>query len=172
MVMKKQRRTTLEDVARAAGVSMMTVSRVINNKGRISQETRNRVFEIIENLDYRPNHAARTLVTNKTFMVALVEPDITNPYFSEVFQGVEDVLRLENYNVLVANTDETPAREKEILEKLGMRRLMAHHLQPSPPDAELLPFWSVSPVSWPLHGQLLKRLAALSAAIMRPVTVR
>jgi LacI family transcriptional regulator len=140
MVMKKQRRTTLEDVARAAGVSMMTVSRVINNTGRISSETRNRVFEVIEQLDYRPNHAARTLVTNRTFMVALVEPDITNPYFSEVFQGIEDVLRLENYNVLVANTNETPAREKEILEKLDDTLIDGLIIcSPRLPDAELLP---------------------------------
>lgn len=115
---RKHRRTTLEDVAREAGVSMMTVSRVINNKGRISEETRRRVLDVIKQFDYRPNRAARTLVTNKTSMVALIEPDITNPYFAEVFQGVEDVLRLEDYSVLVANTNETPAREREVLEKL------------------------------------------------------
>jgi LacI family transcriptional regulator len=115
---KKQQRITIEDVAREAGVSMMTVSRVINNKGRISEPTRQHVFHVIEQLDYRPNRAARTLVTNKTFMVALVEPDITNPYFAELFRGVEDILRQEDYSVLVANTNETPGREKEILEKL------------------------------------------------------
>lgn len=115
---KKQQRITLEDVARAANVSMMTVSRVINNTGRISDETRQHVLGIIEELGYRPNHAARTLVTNKSFLVALVQPDITNPYFSEVFQGVEDVLRGENYSVLVANSNETPIREQEILERL------------------------------------------------------
>lgn len=96
---------------------MMTVSRVINHKGHISEQTRQRVFEAIEELGYRPNRAARTLVTNKTAMVALVVPDITNPYFAEVFQGIEDVLRLKDYNVLVANTNETPQREREILEK-------------------------------------------------------
>lgn len=115
---KKQHRVTVEDVAREAGVSMMTVSRVINNKGRISEQTRQHVSRIIEKLGYRPNRAARSLVTNRTYMVALVEPDITNPYFSGMFQGVEDVLRQEDYNVLVANTNETPAREKDILEKL------------------------------------------------------
>src|SRR5262245_42699743 len=115
---RKQQRATLEDVAREAGVSMMTVSRVINNEGRISDMTRQHVFEVIEKLDYRPNRAARTLVTHKTFVVALVEPDITNPYFAELFHGVEDVLRLENYSVLMANSNEMPSREQEILEKL------------------------------------------------------
>ncbi|MBZ0309479.1 MAG: LacI family transcriptional regulator [Anaerolineae bacterium] len=115
---KKQQRVTLEDVAQAAGVSMMTVSRAINNTGRISQATRQHVFAVIDRLGYRPNHAARTLVTNTTYLVAFVVPDITNPYFSEIFQGVEDVLRDENYNVLVANTNETPAREKDVLARL------------------------------------------------------
>src|SRR5690554_1166954 len=113
-----KRRITLEDVARVAGVSTMTVSRVINNTGRISDDTRQHVKKIIDELGYRPNRAARALVTNKSYMVAFIQPDITNPYFSEVFQGVEDVLREDDYSVLVANTNETPVREKEILEKL------------------------------------------------------
>lgn len=116
-LMAKQR-ITLEDVAQVAGVSTMTVSRVINNTGRISDETRSHVQKIIDQLGYRPNRVARALVTNKSFLVALIQPDITNPYFSEVFQGVEDVLREFEYSVLVANTNETPAREREILEKL------------------------------------------------------
>lgn len=115
---KKRQRVTIEDVAREAGVSMMTVSRVVNKTGRISEETIQHVTQVIKKLGYRPNRAARSLVTNRTYMVALVEPDITNPYFSEMFQGVEDVLRQEDYNVLVANTNETPSREKDILEKL------------------------------------------------------
>jgi LacI family transcriptional regulator len=133
----------------------MTVSRVINNKGRISERTRQRVFEVIEQLNYRPNHAARTLVTNKTFMVALVEPDITNPYFAEVFHGVEDVLRLENYSVLVANTNETPSREQEILEKLDDTTIDGLIIcSPRLPEGELLP--------------LLERFAAV-VTVTRPV---
>jgi LacI family transcriptional regulator len=115
---KKQQRVTLEDVARVAEVSMMTVSRVINNKGRISEETRQRVFDVIDKLGYRPNRAARTLVTNRTNLVAFVVPDITNPYFAEIFEGAEDTLRDEGYNVLVANTNETTSREKTILQQL------------------------------------------------------
>jgi LacI family transcriptional regulator len=137
---RKPRRTTLEDVARQAGVSMMTVSRVINHTGRISEATRQRVFEVIEQLDYRPNRAARTLVTSKTFMVALVQPDITNPYFAEMFRGVEDVLRLEDYSVLVADTNETPAREKEILEMLDDTTIDGLLICSSRlPDSDLLP---------------------------------
>lgn len=137
--MSKQR-VTLEDVARVAGVSIMTVSRVINNTGRISEETRQHVNQIIEELGYRPNHAARTLVTNRSNMVAFIQPDITNPYFSETFQGVEDVLREYNYSLLVANTNETPATEKQILEKLDDTAIDGLILSSSRlPDDELFP---------------------------------
>ena len=152
---RKQRRNTLEDVAREAGVSMMTVSRVINNTGRISDKTRQRVSEVIERLDYRPNRAARTLVTHKTSTVALVEPDITNPYFAEVFQGIEDVLRPEDYSVLVANTNEIPAREREVLEKLDDTMVDGLILCSSRlPEEELIPiverFSNVVTVTRPL----------------------
>lgn len=110
-----RKRVTLQDVARAAGVSTMTVSRVINNTGRISQATRDRVREIIVELDYRPSRAARTLVTHKTFMIALVVPDITNPYFAEIVQGVEHVAWERDYSVLLVNTNESPAREQAVL---------------------------------------------------------
>ena len=113
-----RKRVTLEDVAREAGVSTMTVSRVINNTGRISQATRDRVREIIIQLDYRPSRAARTLVTNKTFMIALVLPDITNPYFAEVLQGTENVAWQRDYSVLLVNTDENLAREQAALSQI------------------------------------------------------
>lgn len=116
--MSQKQRITLGDVAKAAGVSMMTVSRVINNTGRISEETRQHVLQISRELGYRPNHAARTLVTNRSYRVAFIQPDITNPYFSEIFQGVEDVLGQHNYSLLVGNSNETPAKEQQILEKL------------------------------------------------------
>lgn len=115
---KRQDRITLEDVANAAGVTPMTVSRVINNKGRVSEATRQRILQIAEELGYRPNRAARALVTNRTQLVAFVVPDITNPYFSAIFQGVDDVLGEAGYNVLVANTNETPYREQVVLGQL------------------------------------------------------
>ena len=87
----KRKRVTLQDVARQAGVSAMTVSRVINHTGRISPATRAHVFEVIDRLGYRPSRAARTLVTAKTRMNGVVVPDITNPYFTEIVHGIEDV---------------------------------------------------------------------------------
>jgi LacI family transcriptional regulator len=78
---RKERRVTIEDVAREAGVSPMTVSRVVNNTGRISERTRRHVQDVISRMDYRPSRAARTLVTRQTKMIAIIVPDITNPYF-------------------------------------------------------------------------------------------
>ena len=113
-----KKRVTLDDVAREAGVSAMTVSRVINNTGRISETTRVRVRVVIERLGYRPSRAARTLVTNKTYMIGVVIPDITNPYFAEIVQGIEDVAWEHDYSVLLANTSENTRREEAVLDQL------------------------------------------------------
>ncbi|MBZ0314786.1 MAG: LacI family transcriptional regulator [Anaerolineae bacterium] len=115
---RKLQKATLADVAREAGVSMMTVSRVIHGTGRISDDTRQHVRQIIEKLEYRPNRAARTLVTKRTNMIAFVVPDITNPYFTEILQGVEEFFWREGYNVMLANSNENPEREKALLDQL------------------------------------------------------
>lgn len=163
--MKRQQRVTIEDVAREAGVSTMTVSRVINNTGRISEETRQHVRQIVERLGYRPNRAAQTLVTNRTQMVAFVVPDITNPYFSEIFQGVEDVLRQENYNVLVANGNEMPSREKEILTKLDDSTVDGLIICSSRlPDDELLPLLEKFPAVVSVTRPVPKHMASAVVA--------
>ena len=74
--------------------------------------------KIIEKLGYRPNRAARTLVTNRTYTVGFVVPDITNPYFTEILQGVEEFFWQEGYNVLLVNTNEDIEREKAVLSQL------------------------------------------------------
>ena len=116
--MGPKQRVTLEDVAREAGVSTMTVSRVVNHTGRISEATRQHVQEIIARLGYRPSRAARALVTNRTSMLGVIVPDITNPYFSKIVQGIEDIATEADYSVLLVNTNETPAREEAALNQL------------------------------------------------------
>ncbi|MGQ9490799.1 MAG: LacI family DNA-binding transcriptional regulator [Anaerolineae bacterium] len=109
---------TIADVAREAGVSQQTVSRVLNNKAEISPETRARVLKVIERLGYRPSLLARGLVTHKTMTLGLVVPDIANPFFSEVARGAEDVAHAAGYNLFLCNTIEDPAREMEVLRSL------------------------------------------------------
>jgi LacI family transcriptional regulator len=109
---------TIADVAREAGVSLMTVSRVVNNKEGVGAETRSSIEEIIKKLGYRPSSVARSLATQLTGTLGLVVPDNSNPFFSGVARGVEKVAFAEGYSVLLCNTEENPQREFDVLELL------------------------------------------------------
>jgi LacI family transcriptional regulator len=111
-------RVTIADVAREAGVSMMTVSRVVNNKEGVSQETRQAIEEVIQRLDYHPNILARGLATQRTGTLGLIVPDISNPFFSGVARGVERAASEKGYSILVCDTEEDPQRELDVLELL------------------------------------------------------
>lgn len=117
------RRVTMSDVAREAGVSLMTVSRVLNNKGDVSSETRQRVLDLIARLDYRPSGVARSLVTQRTSTIGLVVPDNANPFFSEVARGVEHAAYAQGYNVFLCNSDEDVQRERAVLRSLEEKRV-------------------------------------------------
>ena len=121
--MSVNRRITMSDVAREGGVSLMTVSRVVNNKGGIRTETRQRVEEVVDRLGYRPSNLARGLATQKTGTVGLVVPDNANPYFSEVARGVEHLAYTSGYTVFLCNTEENITREFDVL-----RLLDEHHV--------------------------------------------
>jgi len=110
---------TMRDVAQKAGVSIKTVSRVVNNQGEIADATRQRVLKVISELGYRPNLVARGLVTQRTNTVGLVIPDITNPFFPEVARGVQDLAQAKNYNVFICNTDENPQEDLKTLHSLA-----------------------------------------------------
>ena len=116
-------RVTIADVAREAGVSPMTVSRVINNKEDVSVRTRQRVLAVIDRLDYRPSGIARGLVTRRTGTLGLVVPDVANPFFSDLVRGVEHVAYAQGYNVFLCNTEEDPQRELTVLESLEEKRV-------------------------------------------------
>ena len=113
-----RKRVTIEDVARAAGVSRQTVSRAINDLDEISPQTRARVLHIAEEMDYRPSSIARGLATRRTRALGLVIPDVANPFFSDVARGAEQVAYAEGYNVFLCNTGEHPQREWAILQSL------------------------------------------------------
>jgi LacI family transcriptional regulator len=113
----------MADVAREAGVSLMTVSRVVNNKGEVSPATRQRVLEIIDRVGYRPSSIARGLATQRTHTLGLVIPDVGNPFFSDVARGAEQVAYAQGYNVFLCNTDEDARRELAVLQSLDERRV-------------------------------------------------
>jgi LacI family transcriptional regulator len=111
-------RVTMADVAREAGVSLMTVSRALNGKDDISEATRVRIQQVIERLGYRRSNIARGLVTKRTGTLGLVVPDNSNPFFSEVARGVEHAAYAEDYNVFLCNIEEDVNREKAVLQSL------------------------------------------------------
>ena len=109
---------TMKDVAQRAGVSPSTVSHVINETRFVSQQLRDRVLRAMRELNYQPSAVARSLRTKKTQVVALVIPDITNPYFPEVARGVQDVAEENEYSVILCNTDRARGRELRFLKAL------------------------------------------------------
>lgn len=116
-------RVTMFDVAREAGVSVMTVSRVINNKGEISAETRQHVQAVISKLGYRPSGIARSLATQETRTIGLVLPDVTNPFFADITRGAERLAYSEGYHVFLCNADEDPSRELAVIHSLEEKRV-------------------------------------------------
>jgi LacI family transcriptional regulator len=113
------RKVTINDVARAAKVSLQTVSRVINDKKEVSPATRRRVQRVINDLSYRPSQLARSLATKRTYTLGLVIPDITNPFFPAVVLGAEQVAIKNGYSLILCNTGEDEARERAALQLLG-----------------------------------------------------
>jgi LacI family transcriptional regulator len=132
--------STIRDVAERAGVSTMTVSRVINRSGYISQETRERVELAIAELGYVPNTLARSLRFKQTKTLALVLTDITNPFFTTIARGVEDVASENGFSVIFCNTDESPAEEAEQLTVLVQKQTDGVLLVPAHSAAEPLAF--------------------------------
>jgi LacI family transcriptional regulator len=113
-----RKRPTLEDVARAAGVSLMTVSRAINGKPGVSDDVRQAIMLLASEIGYHPNQIARSLATSSTTTVGLVVPDNTNPFFAQIARGVEDTAYSQKYNIFLVNTAEDPAHEKVALDSL------------------------------------------------------
>lgn len=103
--------TTLSDIAREAGVSKMSVSRAINNRPKISAETRQRVLKVARRLNYNPNRHARALSTNRSYLIGIVVPDMMHSFFSEMSRGIESLTKPAGYQNLICNTDEDPALE-------------------------------------------------------------
>ena len=132
--------STMNDVAKRAGVSTMTVSRVINNAGYISAETRQRVERAIAELDYVPNALARSLRHKQTHTLALILTDITNPFFTTIARGVEDTASQYGFSVIFCNTDESQDKEGEYLNILVQRRVDGILFVPASTSADSITF--------------------------------
>ena len=136
---------TMADVARSAGVDVSTVSRALNARtaGVLRPETVARVMHAAAELGYQPNVLARGLRTQRSATVGMVLPDLTNPFFPPIVRGAEEVLAMEEYTLILANTDNDPERERRVLQSLRSRQvdgllLAVSHLEEAAADPETL----------------------------------
>ena len=105
----------MRDVARLARVSVATVSNVINNTRYVSPELRSRVLEAIDRLNYRPHSLARSLRTKRTGLIAMMIPDVRNPYYTELARGAQDLAGEEQHHVLLHNSDRSLQKEMDFV---------------------------------------------------------
>ena len=117
----KTKRTTIRDIAEAAGVSISLVSFVMNNKGkryRISDEMTKRIREMADKLDYQPNNAARSLRSGRSLTIGVVVSDISNSFFAEICRKIEDDASRFNYTVIFGSSDENADKFRNVVEVL------------------------------------------------------
>ncbi|SLM17382.1 putative HTH-type transcriptional regulator DegA [uncultured spirochete] len=114
---------SIHDVAHLAGVSVATVSRVLNSSGSVTDATRAKVRSAMQRLGYTPNPSARTLRNNRTGLLALITPEIINPYFAAVASGVQDMCRKSKYQLILCNTGGDESIEISYLDLLSNKQV-------------------------------------------------
>lgn len=114
---------TIKDIAELADVSVATVSRVINNNGRFSEETRKKVLDIIEKTGYKTNYMAKSLRTNRSYTIGVIVPDISNYFFFSIVEKVEQIMFERNFTTIICNTDRSIKKEKAYLELLESKKI-------------------------------------------------
>ncbi|HEX3780816.1 MAG TPA: LacI family DNA-binding transcriptional regulator [Pseudonocardiaceae bacterium] len=127
----------MAEVARLAGVSTTTVSHVLNKTRRVAPETEELVLEVIARTGYRHNLAARALATQSTDTIGVAMSVVTNPYFAELIRDVERLLRRAGYTMVVADTNDDPVVEADVINHLLSRRVSGLIVSPLEGDAEL-----------------------------------
>ena len=115
----------MKDIARDLDVSVITVSKALRNHADISSQTKARVLKRAQELNYRPNLAARALVTGRTKMMGLIVPDLVHSFFAEVARGLSRVLHKSGYSVLISASDESPESERQAMDQFIARRVDA-----------------------------------------------
>lgn len=122
---------TIKDVAKRAGVSVTTVSRVLNNRGYISEVTRKKVYKAMEELDYQPNEVARSLFRKKSNVIGLIVPTVAHPFFGELTSYLEIYAYSRGYKVLICNSQLDESKEQEYVWMLRRNQvdgiIMASH---------------------------------------------
>ncbi|MGJ8693354.1 MAG: LacI family DNA-binding transcriptional regulator [Thalassotalea sp.] len=131
--------STIKDIARVSGVSIATVSRVINNGPKVSTKTRDKVTKVMNDLGYSPNANARALVTQKSTTIGVVVPALTDPFFASLASGVEKIARAQNMQLLLSTALLTAESERQAINLLIERRCQSIIIHSKKlPDAELI----------------------------------
>ncbi|MFJ8196192.1 LacI family DNA-binding transcriptional regulator [Streptomyces sp. NPDC096152] len=131
---------TMADVARSAGVSVATVSHVLNGTRPVLPHTRQAVLDAVEELGYTPNTLARSLVTSRTRSIGLAVSAVSNPYFTEILQGVEAGALEHGYSLLIADPHDDPGHERKVVQLLHERRVDGMIVAPSAAPRELVDY--------------------------------
>jgi len=142
--------STIQDVAKLAGVAPITVSRVLNHSGYASEETRARVESAVATLGYVPNTLARGLRSKRTNTLALVMTDITNPFFTLIARGVEDQASNSGYTVIYCNTDESETEEEKYLNILVQKQVDGILLVPARSNSQSIKFLNANEIPFVL----------------------
>ena len=122
---------TIRDVARLAGASPATASKVLNNSGSVSAKLTQRVLNAVRALDYHPDNLARSLKTRKSQTLGILIPDVTNPFYTDVIKGVENEARAQGYSLVLCDSSEDPRLEQTNLDMLFARRVDGILLAPT-----------------------------------------
>ena len=113
----------LKDIAQDLGLSPVTISKVLRDHPDISEETRKRVLKRMKELNYRPNLAARSLITGRTWTMGLVVPDLLHPFFAHIAKALSAEVRKKGYSLFISSSDEDPKLEQQEIEQLVARRV-------------------------------------------------
>ena len=138
---------TIKDVAAEAGVTSTTVSRVLNNRGYISEETREKVYSAMEKLNYMPNEMARNLSRQKSDYIGVILPSVEHPYFSKVLHWLEHYVTKHNYKIMVCISENSREKELQYIDLLYSHRVLgivvcSHIAIFNPPTKENIPAYS------------------------------
>lgn len=139
---------TMTEIAKKAGVSQATVSRVINGSTAVDPETKQKVMEWVRKLDYQPNRTAQSLVSKQSFLLGMVIPDMVNPYFAEVLRAVERAADLNGYSIILGDSRGNLQKEKQSVNILRRHQVAGILLIPVNPEqsSQNLPKKSAVPV--------------------------
>ncbi|GGE19677.1 catabolite control protein A [Marinithermofilum abyssi] len=157
---------TIRDVAKRAGVSIATVSRVLNQSKPVSESLRKKIMKAVEETGYRPNAVARSLIHKRTGLVGVIIPEIYNPYFSGLVQGIESIAQQSGYSVMLAVSGKSVEQELEMLQIFQTRQMEGVILASSRWSREHRRWFTQAPMPCVIIGRPAGSLSSVCTAII------